>query len=24
MKEWQTAEDVLTAFEILKERNGNG
>jgi hypothetical protein len=24
MSEWQTAEDVLTAFEILKERNGNG
>jgi hypothetical protein len=23
MSEWQSAEDVLTAFEILKER-GNG
>jgi hypothetical protein len=25
MSEWETAEDVLTAFEILKERqNGTG
>jgi len=24
MNEWQSAEDVLTALEILKERNGNG
>jgi hypothetical protein len=24
MSEWQTAEDILTAFELLKERKGNG
>jgi hypothetical protein len=24
MSEWQTAEDVLTALEIIKEQNGNG
>ena len=24
MSEWQTAEDVLTAFEILKERQSGG
>jgi hypothetical protein len=23
MSEWQTAEDVLTAIEVIKERNGN-
>jgi len=25
MSEWQTAEDILTAYEVLKERdNGRG
>jgi len=24
MSEWQTAEDVLTALEIIKEQNGHG
>jgi hypothetical protein len=23
MKEWQNAEDLLTAIEVIKERNGN-
>ena len=24
MSEWQTAEDILTAFEIIKERSEYG
>jgi hypothetical protein len=24
MSEWQTAEDILTAIEILEERNNRG
>jgi hypothetical protein len=24
MREWETAEDILTAIEILKERNEPG
>jgi hypothetical protein len=23
MNEWQSAEDLLTAIEVIKERNGN-